>query len=57
MAYLPPVLEQSPYSGPKGSKRKIPRFARLGDVLMIGAAVGLVGFLVALITAIVTAGG
>jgi hypothetical protein len=49
--YLPPWLDQPPYSG---SKRKIPR---LGQILIIGVVVGLVGFVVALITAIVTAGG
>jgi hypothetical protein len=45
------TLDRQPYSGPK---RRIPRF---GQILAIAAAVGLVGFLVALITAIVTAGG
>jgi hypothetical protein len=38
-------------------KRKVPRLARLGQFLMIGAAVALVGFFAALITAIVTGGG
>ena len=56
MAYVPPPLERPPYFTPEISKRKVPRLA-LGDILLIGAAVGLVGFLVALITAIVTAGG
>lgn len=49
--YMPPWLDQPPYSRPK---RKIPRF---GEILIIAATVALVGFLVALITAIVTAGG
>jgi hypothetical protein len=52
-----PWLDQPPYSGPTGPQRKVPRLARLGQILMIGAAVGLVGFFVALITAIVTGGG
>jgi hypothetical protein len=55
MAYIPPVVDQSPYSGPEGSKRKASHFAHLGDVLLIGGAVGLVAFLAALITAILTA--
>ena len=55
MAYIPPVVDQSPYSGPEGSKRKVSRFAYLGDILLIGLAVGLVVFLAVLIMAIVTA--
>jgi hypothetical protein len=51
------MLDQAPYSAPEGPKRKVPRFAHLGDVLMIGAAVGLVVFLAALITAILTSSG
>ncbi len=39
--YLPPWLDQPPYSS---SKHKVPR---LGQILIVGAAVGLVGFLVA----------
>jgi hypothetical protein len=54
MAYLPPVLDQPSYSAPKDPKRKVPRFAHLGQILMIGAAVALVGFLAVLITAILT---
>jgi len=57
MTYIPPQLDQPLYSGPTGPQRKVSRFAHLGDVLLIGAAVGLVGFVAALITAIVTAGG
>lgn len=57
MAYMPPMLDQAPYSAPKDPKRKVPRFAHLGDILPIAAAVGLVGFLVALITAILTSSG
>jgi hypothetical protein len=49
--YMPPWLDQPPYSGPK---HKIPRF---GEILIIAVAVGLMSFLVVLITAIVTAGG
>jgi hypothetical protein len=54
MAYMPPILDQPSYSAPKGPKRKVPRFAHLGQILMIGAAVALMGFLAALITAILT---
>ena len=54
MAYMPPVLDQPSYSAPKDPERKVPRFAHLGPILMIGAAVALVGFLAALITAILT---
>ena len=35
-------------------KRQVPRFAHLGQILMIGAALALAGFLAALITAILT---
>jgi hypothetical protein len=49
--YMPPWLDQRPYSGPK---HKLPRLAQ---ILIIAVAVGLVSFLVAIITAIVTAGG
>ena len=56
MAYIPPPLDRPPYFTPEISMRKVRRFV-LSDILLIGAAVGLVGFLVALITAIVTAGG
>jgi len=56
MAYMPPVLDQPSYSGSIGPKRKVPWLTHLGQILMIGAGVGLVGFLVALVTAIVTAG-
>jgi hypothetical protein len=51
------MLDQAPYSAPKDPKRTFPRFAHLGDILMIGVAVGLVVFLAALITAILTSGG
>ena len=54
MAYIPPQLDESQYSGIEDPKPKASRFAHLRDILMIGAAVGLVGFLAALITAIVT---
>ena len=54
MAYMPPVLDQPSYSVPTEPERKLPRFAHLGPILMIGAAVALVGFLAALITAILT---
>ena len=54
MAYMPPVLDQPSYFAPKDPERKVPRFAHLGPILMIGAAVALVGFLAALITAILT---
>ena len=54
MAYMPPMLDQPSYSAPRDPKRKVPRFAHLGQVLMIGAAVALVGFIAALITAILT---
>jgi hypothetical protein len=57
MVYIRPWLDQPPYSGPTNPKRKVSRLAHVGDFLMIAAAVALVGFLVALITAIVTAGG
>jgi hypothetical protein len=57
MAYILPPVDQPPPSGPTGPRHKIPRFAHLGDLFLIGMAVGLVGFLAALITAIVTAGG
>jgi len=53
MDYMAPWLDQPPYPGPK---RKVTRLARLSQVLIIAAAIGLVGFLAALITAIVTAG-
>jgi hypothetical protein len=56
MAYIPPQLDQLPYSDLKDPKRKVPHLARLGQILTIGAAVGLVGFLAALVTAILTAG-
>jgi hypothetical protein len=56
MAYMLPMLDQPPYSGRKDPKRKVPRLAHLGQILMIGAGVGLVAFLAALLTAIVTAG-
>jgi len=56
MAYIPPQLDQPPYFGPEVPKRKTSRSARLGQILVIGAAVGLLGFLAALITAIVTSG-
>ena len=54
MVYMPPVLDHPSYSAPNDLKRKVPRFAHLGPILMIGAAVALVGFLAALITAILT---
>jgi hypothetical protein len=54
MAYMPPVLDQPSYSAPGDPKRKVPRFAHLGQILMIGAALALAGFLAALITAILT---
>jgi hypothetical protein len=57
MAYIPPWLDRPLYSGPEAPRHKAPRLAHLGQILAIGAAVGLVGFLVAMITAIVTAGG
>jgi hypothetical protein len=57
MAYIPPWLDQPLYSGLEVPRHKVSRLARLGQILTIGVAVGLVGFLVALITAIVTAGG
>ena len=57
MVYMRPWLDQPPYSGPAGPKRKVPHLARLGQLLMIGAAVALVGFFAALITTIVTGGG
>ena len=50
--YMRPWLDEPPPS--YHPKRKHPR---VGQVLAIAVAVGLVGFLVALITAIVTAGG
>ena len=56
MAYILPLLDQPPYSGQKAPKRKVPWLAHLGQILIIGAGVGLVAFLVALLTAIVTAG-
>ena len=56
MAYIPPQLDQPPYSGLEGPKRKIPRFPNLGDIIMITAAIGSVVFLAALITAIVSSG-
>ena len=56
MAYIPPVLDQPSYSGSMGPKRKVPWLTHLGQILMIGVVVGVVGFLVALVTAIVTAG-
>ena len=56
MAYMLPMLDQPPYSGAKDAKRKVPRLAHLGQILMIGASVGLVAVLAALLTAIVTAG-
>jgi len=56
MAYMPPWLDQPPYSGPKDPKRKVPWLVHLGQILIIGAGVGLVAFLAALITMIVTAG-
>jgi hypothetical protein len=49
--YMPPWLDQPSYVGPR---HKIPRF---GQILTIAAAVVLVSFFAALITAIVTAGG
>jgi len=54
MAYMPPVLDQPSYSALHDPKRKVPRFAHLGQILMIGAALALAGFLAALITAILT---
>jgi hypothetical protein len=55
------MLDQAPYSAPQGPssaaggpKRKVPRLAHLGDILMIAAAVGLVAFIVALVMAILT---
>jgi hypothetical protein len=57
MVYMRPWLDQPPYSDPTDSKRKVPRLRHLGQILMIGAAVAVVGFFAALITAIVTAGG
>jgi len=56
MAYMLPMLDQPPYSGPKDPKGKVPWLTRLGQILIIGASVGLVAFLAALLTAIVTAG-
>jgi hypothetical protein len=56
MAYMPPLLDRPPYSGPQDPKRRVQRFAHLGQILIIGAGVGLVAFLAALLTAIVTAG-
>jgi hypothetical protein len=52
--YMPPWLDRPPYYGPK---HKTSRLARLGQILTIAVAVGLLCFLAALITAIVTAGG
>jgi len=49
--YMPPWLDRPPYSGPRH------KLSRLVQILIIGAAVGLVSFLVLIITAIVTAGG
>ena len=49
--YMPPWLDQPSYAGPR---HKIPRF---GQILIIAAALVLVSFFVALITAIVMAGG
>jgi hypothetical protein len=57
MVYIRPWLGQPPDSGPTNPKRKVPRLAHLADFLMGAAAVALVGFLAALITAILTAGG
>jgi hypothetical protein len=57
MVYMPPWLGQAPYSAPENPKRKIPRFAHLGDILIIAAAVGVVIFIVGLISAILTASG
>ena len=54
MAYMPPMLDQPSYSAPHDPKRKVPRFAHLGQILMIGAALALASFLAALITAILT---
>jgi hypothetical protein len=49
--YMPPWLDQPSYVSPR---HKIPR---LGRVLIIAAALVLASFFVALITAIVMAGG
>lgn len=49
--YMPPWLDQPSLVRPK---HEVPRF---GWILIIAAAVALAGFLAALITAIVTAGG
>jgi hypothetical protein len=54
MAYMPPVLDQPSYFAPKDPERKVPRFAHLGQILVIGVTLALAGFLAALITAIVT---
>jgi hypothetical protein len=54
MAYMPPVLDRPSYSAPKDPKRKVRGLAHLGQILMIGAVLALVGFLAALITAILT---
>ena len=49
--YMPPWLDQPSYLGPRH------KVQRLGQVLMIAAALVLVSFFAALIIAIVTAGG
>ena len=50
-SYMPPWLDQPSYVG---SRHKVPRF---GQILIVAVALVLVSFFVALIIAIVTAGG
>jgi hypothetical protein len=52
--YMPPWLDRRPNYGPRS---KVSPLARIGQIVVIAAAIGLVSFLAALITAIVTAGG
>jgi hypothetical protein len=51
MSYIPPWLTEPPHYSPNHHR------SRLGQILTIAVVLALVGFLVALITAIVTAGG
>ena len=51
MSYIPPWLDPPPHYSPRRNG------GRLGQILTTAALIALVGFLVALITAIVTAGG
>jgi hypothetical protein len=56
MTYIPPMLDEPKYSVPRDPKREVPWLTHLGQILIIGVSVGLVAFLAALLTAIVTAG-